>query len=127
MIILKPFKFGSNNVKQLTKKEPKMISDELAKQLHDKSTRGKSLSSEEQSSLEQWYAFQDDAETQTLTKSYDESKITILQTQVNNAFIQLMTVTKQIPGMIAENEALKGEIIQLHNQLVQQTTLSLAK
>ncbi len=43
-----------------------MISDELAKQLHDKSTRGKSLSSEEQSSLEQWSAFQDDAETQTL-------------------------------------------------------------
>jgi len=103
-----------------------MISDELAKQLHDKSTRGKSLSSEEQSLLEQWYAFQDDAETQTLAKSSDESRITILQTQVNTAFIQLMTVTKRIQEMMAENETLKGEIIQLHNQLVQQTTLSLA-
>ncbi len=105
-----------------------MISDELAKQLHDKSTRGKSLSSEEQSLLEQWYAFQDDAETQTLAnKSSGESRITILQTQVNTAFIQLMTVTKRIQEMMAENETLKGEIIQLHKQLVQQTTLSLAK
>jgi len=36
-----------------------MISDELAKQLHDKSTREQSLSLEEQSLLEQRYAFQD--------------------------------------------------------------------
>jgi hypothetical protein len=104
-----------------------MISDELAKQLHDKSTRGKSLSLEEQGLLEQWYAFQDQAETQTLAKSYDETRLFMLQTQVNTALSQLMTVTKQIQQVIAENEALKGDIIQLHNQLVQQTTLSLAK
>jgi len=104
-----------------------MISDELAKQLHDKSTRGKSLSLEEQSLLEQWYAFQDQAEIQTLAKSYDETRLLILQTQVNTALSQLMTVTKQVQKMMAENEALKGDIIQLHHQLVQQTTLSLAK
>jgi len=104
-----------------------MISDELAKQLHDKSTRGKSLSLEEQTLLEQWYAFQDQAESQTLVKSSDKTRLAILQTHVNTALIQLMTVTKQVQEMMTENETLKGEIIQLHNQLVQQTTLSLAK
>ena len=120
-------KKSSNIVKRLTKKDTKMISDELAKQLHDKSTRGKSLSLEEQTLLEQWYAFQDQAESQTLVKSSDKTRLAILQTHVNTALIQLMTVTKQVQEMMTENETLKGEIIQLHNQLVQQTTLSLAK
>jgi hypothetical protein len=104
-----------------------MISDELARQLHDNSTRGKLLSVEEHSLLEQWYAVQDQGETQILAKSNDKTRLLRLQTQVDTALTQLMGITKQIQEVMAENKTLKREIIQLHNQLVQQMTLSLAK
>ncbi len=43
-----------------------MISDNIAQQLHDKLTRGESLSAEEQATLDAWYAAQDEAESHTL-------------------------------------------------------------
>jgi len=43
-----------------------MISDNLAKQLHDKATRGELLSAEDQAQLENWYALQDNAENKAL-------------------------------------------------------------
>ncbi|MDM8517215.1 hypothetical protein QUF76_13520 [Desulfobacterales bacterium HSG16] len=50
-----------------------MLSDETGKALHDRATRGKSLSLEEQKLLEKWYNEQDDAESQLL-KSNDNIK-----------------------------------------------------
>ncbi|OQY51452.1 MAG: hypothetical protein DRR08_14330 [Candidatus Parabeggiatoa sp. nov. 2] len=104
-----------------------MVYDNMIQQLHDKSTRGKPLSLKEQSLLEQWYAFQDTAENNTLVNSYDENRLNTLQTQVDNALSQLMTVTKRVQELTAENKVLKREIIELRRQLIQQSTLSLAK
>ena len=90
-----------------------MISDELAKEWQDKLTREESLSSEEEQVLEQWNASQEDAESQTLAKSSEESWATILENQVNTALIQLMFLTKPKEKMMASDEALKKELIQL--------------
>jgi hypothetical protein len=88
-----------------------MVYDNMIQQLHDNSTRGKPLSLEEQSLLEQWYAFQETAENTTLVNT--------LQTQEDNALTQLIRVTtKRVQELTAENELLKHEIIELRRQLI---------
>ena len=97
-----------------------MTSGNLAKQLHDKATRGESVSAEERSLLEDWYALQDRAEGETLGLATDEETLTTLQAQVEAALTQLMTVTKRIQEVASENEALRREISTLRRQLAYQ-------
>ena len=95
-----------------------MISDDLAKQLHDKATRDEPLSAEEQTQLEKWYALQDNAESKALGLTAAEETLATLQAQVDAALAQLMTVTKRIQEIAAENETLRREITALRRQLV---------
>ncbi len=103
-----------------------MISDDRARQLHDEATRGKSLSAEEQSLLENWYAIQDRAESNMLGLTADETTLTTLQTQIEAALIQLVTVTKHIQEIASKNKALRRETAILRHQLAYQSTLQLA-
>jgi chromosome segregation ATPase len=103
-----------------------MISDDLAKQLNDKATRGELLSAEEQSLLEDWYAFQDRIESNTLGLTTDEKTLADLRAQVEAALVQLVTVTKRIQEIASENEALRREIATLRHQLAGQPTSQLA-
>lgn len=99
-----------------------MISDDLAKQLHDKVTKGESLSTKEQAKLEKWYTFQDSAENNVLGLTAAEKKISTLQSQVNSALSQLMTVTKHIQEIASENESLRREVSVLRGQLARLPT-----
>jgi chromosome segregation ATPase len=103
-----------------------MISDTIAKQLHDQFTRGQRLSLEEQSLLETWYALQDQVENETLRVNRGENHLAALKMQVAAALTQLLAVTKQIQAVTAENEQLKGELLELRRHLVQTSRLSLA-
>ena len=103
-----------------------MISDDRARQLHDEATRGKSLSAEEQSLLEDWYAIQDRAESNTLGLAADETTLTTLQSQVEATLIQLVTVTKHIQDIASKNKTLRRETAILRHQLAHQSTLQLA-
>jgi chromosome segregation ATPase len=94
-----------------------MISDDSARQLHDKATRGESLSAEQQSLLENWYALQDRDENNTLGLASDEKTLNTLQAQVEAALIQVATIAKRIQEVASENEALKREIAILRHQL----------
>ena len=94
-----------------------MISDDLAKQLHDKATRGKLISVEEHSLLENWYALQDSSESDVLKLADDEKTLPTIQVQVETALTQLMSVTKRIREIASENEALRQEIAILRRQL----------
>ena len=103
-----------------------MTSDTLGRMLHDRSTRGETLSVDEQTQLETWYEQQDTLEGDILgTSSQDEAKIK-LQSEVEAALIQLTAITKRIQDVAAENKLLRQEINVLHRQLsassaVQQT------
>jgi peptidoglycan hydrolase CwlO-like protein len=94
-----------------------MVSDDLAKQLHDKATRGESLSPEEQIRLEKWYVLKDNGESETLGLSAPEKTLATLQAQVDAALAQLIAVTKRIQEVASENEALRHEIAILRHQL----------
>jgi predicted nucleotidyltransferase len=95
-----------------------MVSDDTAKQLHDKTTRGQTLSAKEQKSLENWYASQDAVESRALSRPAGEKSIATLQMQVDAALAQLITVTQRIQETASANEALRRDIAALRRQVV---------
>jgi peptidoglycan hydrolase CwlO-like protein len=99
-----------------------MVSDELGKQLHDRATRGKSLSTEEQAQLEAWYAVQDRVEMEELGMNATTKTAASLQIQIDAVLSQLTTVTQRIQKITEENEALRREIATLQRQLAQRTS-----
>ena len=98
-----------------------MVSDELGKQLHDRATRGETLSAQERASLETWYAAQDRAEMDALGVSTTDT-VAILQAQVDSVLEQLETAAKRIQELAQENDRLRSEIATLHRRLAQQAT-----
>ena len=94
-----------------------MSLDERAKQLHDKVTRGLTLSAEEQVQLDAWYAEQDQREHPVLGAASSSQRLATLQTQVETALAQLLTATQRIQELTAHNETLRQEIAVLQHQL----------
>jgi hypothetical protein len=94
-----------------------MTPDEVAKQWHDRATRGAVLSPEERALLEAWYARQDQAESATLAQAPGPQALAALQAQVDSTLAQLVTVTQRIQALAADNEVLRGEIRAFQQQL----------
>lgn len=103
-----------------------MITDKIAKQLHDRATRGESLTPEERTQLENWYMLQDQNESEQLGLSKPDTPNANLQTQIKNALSQLDGITKRIREVTSENEVLRREITSLRRQLTHQITPQLA-
>jgi hypothetical protein len=99
-----------------------MSLDELAKQLHDKATRGLALSAEEQAHLEAWYIEQDEREHAILGPTGSAPRLATLHTQVETALAQLLTVTQRIQELTGYNETLRREIAVLQRQLTLAST-----
>jgi peptidoglycan hydrolase CwlO-like protein len=96
-----------------------MVPDDLGRQLHDRATRGETLSPEEQSQLDEWYMTQDRAETGDLGLTVPAEEVTTLQAQIDSALAQLATITQRIQEITEENQALRREIAALRRQLAQ--------
>lgn len=96
-----------------------MDADELAKQLHDKATRGVVLSPEEQAKLDAWYARQDAAESAMLAQTSSPQTPVALQAQVDAAVTQLLTVTQRVRDLTLQNDTLRRDIAALKQQLPQ--------
>jgi hypothetical protein len=94
-----------------------MSRDELAQQLHDKVTRGLTLSAEEQAHLAAWYDEQDHHEHAVLGAMRSSQRLTTLQAYVETALAQLLTTTQRIQELTAQNETLRQEIAVLQRQL----------
>ena len=100
--------------------------DEPARQLHDRATRGDSLSVEERALLDQWYARQDQAEAAALAASAPPASAAALQSQVDAALAQLVTATQRIQALAAENEAVRKEVADLQRQLARKPAVQSA-
>jgi hypothetical protein len=95
-----------------------MISDEMGRQLHNRSTLGEQLTKEEKEQLDAWYAKLDAIESKLLSDNAD-SQITSakLPTQIEASLNQLTFVTQRIQQISSENDDLRQEIGVLRQQL----------
>lgn len=99
------------------------MSETLMYQLHDRFTRGETLSEEELHILQTWYDQQDTEEHARINQKGDETNITVqLQQQIKQTALQLQTVTQHISATITANEAIRAEIIALQARLAQQVS-----
>ena len=97
-----------------------MVQDDFL-QLHDRATRGKELTSEEQTLLEDWYSAQDRSEMEVLgLATTDVMSAEALRPQVDSALTQLTTVTEHINTLAKENERLRQENALLRLQVAEQ-------
>jgi hypothetical protein len=99
-----------------------MISNEVGQQLHDKATRGVSLSAEEREILAAWYARLDAEEGATLLRAQPPEDLEALREQVTATLAQISAVSQQIQVVNKENEVLRKEIVALHQRLAQKAS-----
>jgi len=96
-----------------------MNNDMSAQQLHDKATRGGTLTEAEQAVLEAWYVRQDAEEAgQLAVSSAPSPALTALRAEVSAATRQLSEVTQQIQAQFDENEKLRQENAALSERLI---------
>lgn len=95
-----------------------MISDEMGRQLHNRSALGEPLTNSEKEQLDAWYAKLDAIESKLLSKNTDSQiDITTLQNQLEASLSQLTFVTQRIQQISKENDDLRQEISLLKQQL----------
>ena len=99
-----------------------MTADELGQRLHDRATRGEPLSESERRMLEQWYARHDREEQVILNGTANDEKLKQLQNDVDSTLERIVKVSQEIRSLAADNEALRGEIRDLHQQLVKKSS-----
>ena len=92
-------------------------------QLHDKATRGETLTAEEETALAAWYARQDQEEDTLLASSRSSFTADALQAEIETALTNLQAVAQQVREQLNENEALRRDIDALTQQLAQTKTL----
>ena len=99
-----------------------MFVDDAALVLHDRATRGDTLSSEEQAQLAQWYMLQDQAEQGILNeaKTSAASDPSDLQAQVTAALQRCITLAQHLQELSNQNEGLRKEIAGLRRQVAHQ-------
>jgi hypothetical protein len=94
-----------------------MITDEVGRQLHDRATRGGSLTPEEHASLEAWYARQDAEDMARLAAAPLPPATAALRERVTATLAQLVHVTQRVHALALENERLHRQVTALFAQL----------
>jgi hypothetical protein len=91
------------------------IDDELGRQLHDRATRGQTLSAEEQEQLQAWYDKWDRIEMEQFgltpeQEAAEEARLTELHAQIAAEEALLAEILTRNQTLVAQNEALRAEI-----------------
>ena len=94
-----------------------MTVDDAALALHDRATRGGTLSGEEQAQLERWYTAQDNAEQGVLSSAAAFSATSALQSQVTVVLERCITLAQRIQELSNHNDDLRRDIAQLRQQV----------
>jgi len=88
-----------------------MDANQLGMHLHDRSTRGESLTPEETLILETWYAQQDAIEhEQLIPQTASTANLAALQIQIETSLSQLTSVTQRIQQIASENDTLRQRV-----------------
>jgi hypothetical protein len=94
-----------------------MIPDEIGQKLHDRATRGETLSPDEREQLEQWYSKHDQEEMARLSTALTPSGLADLQSRVRQISAQVVVQAQRIDSLTAENAQLRQEIAALQRLL----------
>ena len=95
-----------------------MVDDKSARLLHDKATRGGTLTDAERARLEAWYEQQDATEAARVALPMaSAANVQSLRIELEMASAQLLAVTQNIQTLAEENNALRREIATLSQQL----------
>ncbi len=87
----------------------------LGQQLHDRATRGETLSIAEQAQLDLWYDAINRAEMEQLLKTEPDTQA--LRSQIMSLLKRVSHVAKQIEQIATENEKIRHENAALRRQL----------
>ncbi|MES2460516.1 MAG: hypothetical protein V4671_08020 [Armatimonadota bacterium] len=87
--------------------------------LHDRATRGETLSPAEQAALDAWYADSDRAESETLGQESASvaDDVAVLRAQVAAAQEKLYKSIDRVRQISDENEQMRQEIAQMRSRL----------
>ena len=96
-----------------------MKTDDLMQILHDKATRGESLSNTEKEQLDAWYEVQDKLENDLLTKNLSADIGMNRKKQIQIVLTEIADFSNQIKTLIARNDILRRENETLREKLVQ--------
>ena len=100
------------------------MGDETAvRELHEMATQGQVLPEADRARLEAWYGKQDAEEGTLFASSMAVASVSGLQSEVEAATAQLLTVTQHVQSLVEENEALRREITSLSQQLMRTASL----
>ena len=94
-----------------------MISDEVGQQLHDRASRGGTLSAEERQQLDEWLSAQDQVEGATLSPQDADPALADLRGRVDAALEQVGAVTRNIQRLSEDNDSLRRENTSLRRRL----------
>jgi hypothetical protein len=98
------------------------ITAALGQLLHDRATRGETLSREEQEQLRLWYAEQDQEETVRLASASIPNDLASLQAQVQHVTARVVVQAQRIHLLASENAQLRQEIATLQRLLAEKLT-----
>lgn len=99
-----------------------MISDDVGKLLHDRATRGQSLTAEERNLLNEWYRRLDEEEARQFAEAQAASTPNETRDDIDKLLAQLSLSAQRMRVLAAENDQLRREIEELHRQLAQKRT-----
>ena len=94
-----------------------MIPDEIGQKLHDRATRGETLTADEQDRLQLWYDQHDRQEMAQLSAAPVPSRLADLQSRVQEVTAQVVVQARHIEALTSENAQLRQEIASLQRLL----------
>ncbi len=97
------------------------MSDSTGEHLHDRATRGETLSAAEEEQLKAWYLEQDAAEAAALNLNSEPKSVLSLRGHVDSALAEIVDITTKIQKVTAENDALRRDNAKLRLQLDRQS------
>lgn len=91
--------------------------DQTGQRLHDRATRGHTLTRDEDAQLDAWYASQDAAEAATLRIESAPADLHDLQAAVEHTISRIVATSGQVQELEAQNSSLRAEIADLQQRL----------
>lgn len=99
-----------------------MTEEQTGPQLHDRATRGETLSEEEQTRLARWYHEEDEREVKRLGLDRPEGELPDLSVRIEASLVQIRSLTEQLHELSAQNDGLRRDILMLRREVAQRTS-----